>query len=440
MKKSLFAIAAVGALAGAAQAQSSVTVYGILDVGYLATRGTEGRNSTAGSSTAAGYVNGGTLNSSAFNAGNLATSRLGFRGVEDLGGGLSASFVAEIGLTPSSNGFSGSTNASSTAMGSTYVNNNAAVDNRQSFVGLSQKGLGTARIGRQYTPVHEVVCATNVGQCNAVAGDMIYSGSNSTNTKTLANQLNDSYQIRAANAITFRTENIAGFQAAALYSLNARNNSNSGVTGDSSVNTVAGQGVTDYRMMGANATFTGIKNLNVSVAWQQTNLNRDQAAFVAAGTANVLGSALYSLTPAAQAAIVKQQTDAYGNVSYDFGIAKVAIQYVSLKTAITSDKATDLTRTATQIGVSAPVTKQISAWGSYGKGKRSAGTNGAAAASSAYLLYPKDFAGFQLGTTYDLSKRTSLYAIYGQSWMDAQTAGNVNFKDQQYALGVKHTF
>ena len=35
MKKSLFALAAVGAFAGAAQAQSSVTVYGILDVGYV---------------------------------------------------------------------------------------------------------------------------------------------------------------------------------------------------------------------------------------------------------------------------------------------------------------------------------------------------------------------------------------------------------------------
>ncbi len=37
MKKSLFALAAVGAFAGAAQAQSSVTVYGILDVGFSGT-------------------------------------------------------------------------------------------------------------------------------------------------------------------------------------------------------------------------------------------------------------------------------------------------------------------------------------------------------------------------------------------------------------------
>jgi len=65
MKKSLLALAAMSAFAGAAQAQSSVTVYGILDLGYLATRGTQGGASSAGTAvTTAGTTNGGTLNPS----------------------------------------------------------------------------------------------------------------------------------------------------------------------------------------------------------------------------------------------------------------------------------------------------------------------------------------------------------------------------------------
>jgi general bacterial porin, GBP family len=76
MKKSLFALAALTAFAGAAQAQSSVTLYGILDTGVAYNNNA----STAGSSTAA--VDG-----------ILNTSRWGFKGTEDLGGGLKANFV-----------------------------------------------------------------------------------------------------------------------------------------------------------------------------------------------------------------------------------------------------------------------------------------------------------------------------------------------------------
>ncbi len=65
MKKSLFALAAMGAFTGAAQAQSSVTVYGLLDVGYI--------NATA---KAAGPGNG--INSAASNSVNAATANSDF--------------------------------------------------------------------------------------------------------------------------------------------------------------------------------------------------------------------------------------------------------------------------------------------------------------------------------------------------------------------------
>ena len=434
MKKTLFALAAVSAFAGTAQAQSSVTVYGLLDVGYLVTKGTEGRASTAATSTAAGYVNGGNLSTSAINSSNLATSRLGFRGTEDLGNGNRAGFVAEIGLTPTSNGFSGSGNSVSTPMGSTYVNNSSVLDSRQMFASLGRKGLGEIRIGRQYTPVHEVLCANNAGQCNAVAGDMMYSGANGSQTLTTANKVNESYQVRASNSVRLSTENIAGFQAAALYSSNLRQNDNPGVTASTGTATSA-QGSTDYRMMGLNAAFTGVKSLNISAAWQQTNLLRANAIVQttgADGTNTVLGSALFALTPSTQGAVDGKQVDVFGNVSYDFGVAKVALQSISL--AVSSYGVQTLKRTANQVAVTAPITPTISTWASYGMGKRSVWS------SAGVLTRERDFSGFQLGGTYSLSKRTALYGIYGQATQKADTIGQTDFKDQQYAVGVRHTF
>ena len=337
---------------------------------------------------------------------------------------MSASFVAEIGLTPNSNSFSGSTNSRSTPLSTTYANNATSIDNRQSFVGLSKKGLGTVRIGRQYTPVHEVLCANNAGQCNAVAGDVIYSGANSADTLAPFNKLDDSYQVRASNAVTIRTENIGGFTAAALYSASLRQNENLGAV-------AASQGATDRRMMGANLSFTGVKNLNVSGAWQQTNMFRSNAVATDAGNV-AIGGTLYSLTPGVQAAVDLKQTDAFGNISYDFGVAKVALQTVSLKVTTAGVETTK--RTANQLSVTAPITKTVNAWASYGQGKRTLPT-------STTVVGDKKFTGFQLGGTYGLSKRTDLYAIYGQNYQEknAATLGS-DWKDVQYSVGVKHTF
>jgi predicted porin len=418
MKKSLLALAALGAFAGSAQAQSSVTVYGIVDVGFLKTDGTTGANN----GTAA--ANGGKTVSSAFNSGNLATSRLGFRGIEDIGGGTRASFVLEIGLTPTSNGFSGSSNMVGSPLGSTYPHNSNGVDNRQSFLGLAQKGFGEARIGRQLTPVHEAICAQNVGQCNNMAGDMIYMGGNSSNTRTVANSLSTAAQVRASNAITFRTENIQGFQVTGLYSVNSTDNQNMGV---STLSSQSGQGAVNYRMHGGNISFTGVKNLDIRFGTQYTGMNRDNASNTT--TANVLvGNQLMTATPATFAIARSAQRDQYAGISYDFGVAKVALQQAVLE--VEAVNALTVKRTANQVAVSAPVTKTINAWASYGQGKYKG--------STAHTNY--DFSGYQAGAQYSLSKRTSLYAIYGVANQDAQTAGNTKYQDTQYAIGARHSF
>ena len=143
MKKSLLAVAAMGAFASAAQAQSSVTVYGILDVGF---QGVTSRGlATSTTSTAVqSPVAQGKANQTRFSGeGAQSTSRLGFRGNEDLGGGTAAFFTVEFALNPTDATLSGSSGN--------------GLANRQSFVGLSQKGIGRAAIGTQYTPIHMAV-------------------------------------------------------------------------------------------------------------------------------------------------------------------------------------------------------------------------------------------------------------------------------------------
>jgi predicted porin len=128
MKKLLIATAAMAVVAGA-QAQSSVTVYGVVDVNVTST-------DVAGS--AAGNNGSTTLGNNA-----LATSRLGFKGTEDLGGGLKAEFQLEGALTPTT-GTLGTT--STTGNGSENVSS-SVLFNRESWVGLSSS-LGSIRVGR----------------------------------------------------------------------------------------------------------------------------------------------------------------------------------------------------------------------------------------------------------------------------------------------------
>jgi predicted porin len=124
MKKSVLALAALGAFAGGALAQSSVTMFGVVDVNVMSVDNDD-RTYSMGTD-------------------GMASSRLGFRGVEDLGGGLKASFWLEMGLAADTGG-----NAS--IWGSSADSNaNRLYFNRRSTVSLSNQ-WGELRLGRDYT-------------------------------------------------------------------------------------------------------------------------------------------------------------------------------------------------------------------------------------------------------------------------------------------------
>ena len=91
MKKSLIALALIGAFSSAAVAQSNVTMYGILDVNYMWQQGPTNVGTTAAPRIQQESVN-------AINGGHQSGNRWGVRGTEALGGGLNAIFALEAGF------------------------------------------------------------------------------------------------------------------------------------------------------------------------------------------------------------------------------------------------------------------------------------------------------------------------------------------------------
>lgn len=150
MKKSLLGIAIVGALANNAFAQSNVTVFGIVDLGISH----DDNGGAAGSVTR-------------MDSGLLNGSRIGFFGKEDLGGGLSASFMLE-------NGFSADNGT---------LGQGGRLFGRQAWLGVNSQ-FGSVKLGRQMTPVY-ANSMTFDPFVNALAGDsgrlFNYSGSRTDN-------------------------------------------------------------------------------------------------------------------------------------------------------------------------------------------------------------------------------------------------------------------
>jgi len=444
MKKSLLAVAAIGAFASAAQAQSSVTVYGILDVGYIGSNAREGSVSSAATGS---QVN--KIQKSAFGQSAEQTSRLGFKGTEDLGGGASAFFTIELGLTPANSELSGGT--AEDRLQRTTNASGSAVDNRQSFVGLKKNGIGQFAFGRQYTPIFNEGAATSPGQYNNVVGDLVYnSGSVYNSSASTGNGTNNNigFTNRASNAFTAQSDSFAGFKIGGMYAVNNQNQTELAPAGTTAA---AAGGNTNWGGWGLNGNFTWHK-LYVGVAYQsfKTAYSTGVSPSVSNGGGSIVnlgsvtaqsgqGIANVALFPAAQ--ISDKQT--FVGATYDFGILKAYAQwvgrkvqndYVTLATSANTSASTtgeQLNRNAQQIGVRSYITPTIESWASVGTGK----------VKYSNLNQSANFFGYQLGSNYYLSKRTNLYAIYGQTQTSSSAVtGNTGAGANQYALGVRHTF
>ena len=426
MKKSLLALAAMGAFAGAAQAQSSVTVYGILDVGYVG-----GNERLSGPEVRGQRVT--NQNFSTLGASAQSTSRLGFRGTEDLGGGTRAFFTVEVEVVP---------NGAVSAIGN-------STGNRAAFAGLGQKGIGQFSIGLQNTLVTDAMSPTITGQFNNIVGSMLFPGGYDGGTRTAdfrsadlptvttslnrVNGNNEGFTFRATNMLKVQSDRFAGLQASAMWmqsgsTINQVNNTgaNSGYTG--------GKNNQDGWGLGLNYTW---QKLLVSAAYQSFKAVDPyiaNATMMANGgiTIDSVGRPAAFSTAGSGTNVTDNQT--YVGATYDFGILKAYAGWVNRKVTSQINSNAYLKRTAQEIGVRANLTKTIEGWASVGNGRFQSFGNGEPTAN---LL------GYQLGANYNLSKRSNLYAIYGQSGTSNVTtaAGATNsYRASQYAVGVRHTF
>ncbi|MFJ3055967.1 porin [Herbaspirillum sp. NPDC087042] len=397
MRKSLLALAVLGAFASAAQAQSSVTIYGIIDASLsynskVATTGTGNGNRMGVDS---GAING---------------SRIGFKGSEDLGGGLKALFNLENGFT---------------------VDNGAAAQGgtlwgRTSTVGLSGN-FGAVLLGRQKDFTDDIAAFTSVKDF----GGMV--------SQVHARDLDRTNGERVNNSIRYNTPNINGFYGSAIYGFGEQAGQNS-----------AGQ---SFGLGGAysNGPF------NVGLAYFQA-----KKAVASATSSDVNSSNATTCTNATGSAgdtCLKTWTLA---TSYQFGPAKVygswsrvklpmatAGSASSFSAASAASYAADSTgqylvggvnnekNDIFDIGVNYGLTPALSLVGSV-QYTRANFVN----ASNGRLIQ------LNLGTKYALSKRTSLYAIYrnlraSDTYSPGVTSGQAPGSDSSqnaFNAGIIHTF
>lgn len=170
MKKSLIALAVL-ATSGAAMAQSSVTLYGVADLWVGKVKGSSVQMGDAG----------------------VAQSRIGFKGAEDLGGGLTASFNFEQGLSLKNGATDSQTDP---VIGTTF--------GRQANLGLSG-GFGSVKLGRSTTALDDVFGAFNSGFDSALSANAVWQ---------------NGYTDRADAQLYYATPEFAGFSAAASTQLN----------------------------------------------------------------------------------------------------------------------------------------------------------------------------------------------------------------------------
>jgi predicted porin len=172
MKKSLIALAVLAA-SGASFAQSSVTLYGIADL-WLGQSEAMGVNS---------------VKQTKIDSGGVSTSRFGFKGTEDLGGGLKANFTLEQGF-----------NIDSGAQGTPGL-----AFNRYAYVGFSG-GFGEVKLGKTGTAYDDIWGSGNASFDSAL----------SANNEVLKS---GNYNWNPANSIYYSTPTMSGFSGAASYTL-----------------------------------------------------------------------------------------------------------------------------------------------------------------------------------------------------------------------------
>lgn len=169
MQKKLIALAVAGLVSAPAFAQSNVQIYGVMDLGFRHLSGSEEAGANPGLS-----------NRSGIDSSGLSTSRLGFRGTEDLGNGLKAFFTIESQLNPDTS--------------------SQTTSSRQAFLGL-EGGFGRVWLGRDFNPSRAFISGLDpFGATGIGSGQALFA-----------------QQTRYDNGVYYRTPNFGGLTVSLAY-------------------------------------------------------------------------------------------------------------------------------------------------------------------------------------------------------------------------------
>jgi len=365
MKKSLLALAVLSAFAGLASAQSSVTIYGQIDEGIAkGNGGTAANNGALGTSEAWQVRDGG------------PGSRLGFRGNEDLGGGLSAQFLIEHRFSPDT----GNSNPAATFwQGGSYVQ-------------LTSAQAGSVYFGRWYAPTFWITLKTD---------PFGFGGISQVGAKGFAGFFTATGvgQVRQSNAVGYKTPNWGGFTA----------NLSVGLSEGSA---------TAGRDDAFNAEYTS-GPIYVGVGYEKiTHGPASNSLVTSAATAfnNGDGASLVNF-----------------GAAYDFNVVRPIVYVARSKNGLNNAQ----TNKYWHLGLTAPIgpgrLKAV-----YGRldPEGSVAVASGVTATSVTTLQTAGQKQTKLGLGYDyfLSKRTRVYLDYSTAKEDNRT------NNSAYALGVRHEF
>lgn len=303
MKKSLLAVAVAAALPTFAQAQSSVTLFGLLDASV------EYSDDQANASITGNTVTAGKSGLRLKNGVGYG-SRFGVRGSEDLGGGLRAIFTIEHRLDIDTGDTSG---------GAGLVSGNQKFWNGQAWVGLSG-GWGQLTAGRQYTPIFWMLIPADFSSYGYYNNWAAATGSNVGTAGALITQ----GPIRLDNSLAYRSPTFGGLTVWATYAFgenlqNAGNPTGSNATGTGDVWGVAagwqlgglylGAGYHSIDSKSVSATVNPVafkdvlaatasyKFANFGLSLGYTNINLAQPGGVEPSISNIMVSAFANIGP-----------------------------------------------------------------------------------------------------------------------------------------------
>ena len=388
MKKSLLALAVIGAFAGTAQAQSSVTVYGTLDASMG--RVDSGSTTTNGITTKV--------------VGSALTSdRLGFKGVEDLGGGKTARFQLETGLAP----FSNSTGEVGTGTGNVMTQDTPGsliANRRPTFIGLTDKTLGAIDIGSLYSlgflfTGYGDVAGNNTLGTNFSHATVVTGVADTNNAATTIGGTTSAFKLNS-NAVQYTSPTISGVTARLYNVTNSGAANGAGKVTAADVNYVLGK-------------------FNAGAVYEVKTVTTNSPA--------------------------KKHTSMGIGAGYDFGMINTRLTYQkgTLDIDTAGVKSPSAVVTVTKFTVSAPVTQAIDIFGGYvvltenNQGSMYSASSSVAGKATA----------MNIGMQYKFSKRTNVYAYYTALDNDVNSKfgltskeGSANLDPTTLAIGMRHSF